>query len=479
MATEWFYYLGNQRLGSVSSQQLKDLARTGQLQPDNLVWKEGMAKPQPASKLKGLFEPPSIPSTTPIEETKPPIASEAGAGDSAADAGSILAELGHAIQQDFLNVRRAVSKHLQPTAKPARQLSESQSVDTVGQTKQPGFVESLKTAGTLAAKQADLARIKNVSLSAAFQKLGKSVFEGNIGRAELKPEYATLDDLRNQITAKAEIAKNATSPQGFAEQAKAMAKATADAAQTKMLQMRFAQAITRLGNAAFEHRAEIALSKPLVDDIEAVHLQIAELEADIQRLCDENPDQKLGTSLADNPLIHLLAIPLCGLGFVLVFRSSYWSRKAKYRWAAGLIGFLILGMVARPSDRLASPKHAQVFSDRELRVIDSDPNLRIVHSLGHLDRQQIDRYSEMKRHYESTGGNDWMEVGSSTIFLMMIPSQDWFRAAKLRGWSRDDFRGATNLVISMAAADKGYDPSNRAQYDAILLKLTGKHLSDY
>ena len=58
MATDWFYYSGDHRLGPVGSQQLKDLARAGQLQPDTLIWKEGMAEPQAAAKLKGLFTAP-------------------------------------------------------------------------------------------------------------------------------------------------------------------------------------------------------------------------------------------------------------------------------------------------------------------------------------------------------------------------------------------------------------------------------------
>jgi len=69
VATEWFYYSGDQRLGPVGSQQLKDLASKGQLRPDSLIWKEGMTTPQPASRVKGLFEavvtPPALPHPAP------------------------------------------------------------------------------------------------------------------------------------------------------------------------------------------------------------------------------------------------------------------------------------------------------------------------------------------------------------------------------------------------------------------------------
>ena len=56
MATEWFYFKGEQRIGPVSSTQLKENASSGTLQPTDFVWREGMPKPQPASKVKGLFD---------------------------------------------------------------------------------------------------------------------------------------------------------------------------------------------------------------------------------------------------------------------------------------------------------------------------------------------------------------------------------------------------------------------------------------
>ena len=67
MAEAWFYHRGDQRLGPVSSQELKRLADTGELHPTDLIWKEGMPRPVAASKAKGLFS-----SATPKEATIPP-----------------------------------------------------------------------------------------------------------------------------------------------------------------------------------------------------------------------------------------------------------------------------------------------------------------------------------------------------------------------------------------------------------------------
>jgi hypothetical protein len=60
MASSWFYTRGGKKEGPVSSKELKNLADSGQLQPTDYVWKEGMTLWTPATRIKGLF--PSLPS---------------------------------------------------------------------------------------------------------------------------------------------------------------------------------------------------------------------------------------------------------------------------------------------------------------------------------------------------------------------------------------------------------------------------------
>jgi uncharacterized protein YbjT (DUF2867 family) len=66
---QWYYLKNGQQHGHISSEQLKQLAASGQLQPTDLVWKEGMKQKVEASKIKGLFvesqapAPPSAPSS--------------------------------------------------------------------------------------------------------------------------------------------------------------------------------------------------------------------------------------------------------------------------------------------------------------------------------------------------------------------------------------------------------------------------------
>ena len=68
--SQWYYSESGQQAGPVSSEQLKQLATSGQLQPSDLVWKDGMGQWVEARKIKGLFpqqavRPPQLPPTVP------------------------------------------------------------------------------------------------------------------------------------------------------------------------------------------------------------------------------------------------------------------------------------------------------------------------------------------------------------------------------------------------------------------------------
>jgi len=55
MAEQWYYGRDGQHAGPVTSQRLKELADNGDLQPSDLVWKEGLSEWIPAKKINGLF----------------------------------------------------------------------------------------------------------------------------------------------------------------------------------------------------------------------------------------------------------------------------------------------------------------------------------------------------------------------------------------------------------------------------------------
>ncbi len=52
---QWYISRGGQRVGPMDGAQLKQMAGSGQLQPTDHVWREGMAEWAPAKQVKGLF----------------------------------------------------------------------------------------------------------------------------------------------------------------------------------------------------------------------------------------------------------------------------------------------------------------------------------------------------------------------------------------------------------------------------------------
>lgn len=65
---EWYYARDNLQQGPVSSLELKQLAAAGNLSPDDLVWREGMAEWAPARNVRGLFEAEQAPAAETVAE---------------------------------------------------------------------------------------------------------------------------------------------------------------------------------------------------------------------------------------------------------------------------------------------------------------------------------------------------------------------------------------------------------------------------
>lgn len=55
MATRWYYGREAAKLGPYSAGEMKDLASTGQISPEDTVWREGVEKGVPAKRVKNLF----------------------------------------------------------------------------------------------------------------------------------------------------------------------------------------------------------------------------------------------------------------------------------------------------------------------------------------------------------------------------------------------------------------------------------------
>jgi hypothetical protein len=80
-ARVWWYANGTQQQGPVSAQELKRLAAEGGLQPDALLWREGMAEWIAASSVRGLLPAaaPPVPAAPPAPVSPPAEAAPARA----------------------------------------------------------------------------------------------------------------------------------------------------------------------------------------------------------------------------------------------------------------------------------------------------------------------------------------------------------------------------------------------------------------
>ena len=63
---EWYWMKDGQKRGPMGAAQLKQLANTGQLQPTDIIWREGLPNGVPASRVEDLF--PRASGTTPSED---------------------------------------------------------------------------------------------------------------------------------------------------------------------------------------------------------------------------------------------------------------------------------------------------------------------------------------------------------------------------------------------------------------------------
>ncbi|MCE5303355.1 MAG: DUF4339 domain-containing protein [Planctomycetaceae bacterium] len=53
---EWYFAQGTKQIGPVSAAELKRLAASGELRPQDLVWREGLTEWAPARSVRGLFD---------------------------------------------------------------------------------------------------------------------------------------------------------------------------------------------------------------------------------------------------------------------------------------------------------------------------------------------------------------------------------------------------------------------------------------
>lgn len=247
MAAQWHYSKGGERHGPVSSDQLRQLAASGQLGPTDLVWRDGMAEWQKASSVKGLFpsqtsgptEPPPIPLTPPPEADPASTTPEPAAGRSE-KRGLLgtLSSLGHAA----------------------------------------------KTAAVVAAKEAERAKINNVDLPKAYAALGRDVHGRGAYREEFSGIYHQIDDLLARLrNLEGEPPKQSNSPATFADKAKAAAVATKQKAEVQAMRLQLSRLMNKLGEAAYERHGTAAGSPETTGPIASLLSRASTLDAEVEQ----------------------------------------------------------------------------------------------------------------------------------------------------------------------------------------------------
>ena len=69
---EWYYARNNQQQGPVPLHALQEMAHSGQLQPGDLVWRQGMPNWLPAAQVPELAAAPAAPAPAPSAPAYPP-----------------------------------------------------------------------------------------------------------------------------------------------------------------------------------------------------------------------------------------------------------------------------------------------------------------------------------------------------------------------------------------------------------------------
>lgn len=232
MASEWHYRKGDQQHGPVSPSILKNLAKTGNLLPTDLIWKEGMTEWKPARNLKGLFL--AMPAST-IES---PIASNAS---------------------PYVPVLPGVPET----------------------TNKQSLVEAAKGAAQYAAKQTERTKLINLRLPPLYQALGRHALSSPDFRAEFAELFQQLDQVQAEKT---EIkGRIPVATKSYGDKAKAMAGQAMDAAQSQKLSLKHSSLLGTLGKAVYDEHETASgppeLVSPIADNMARLAVLDSELDA--------------------------------------------------------------------------------------------------------------------------------------------------------------------------------------------------------
>lgn len=262
MSSKWTYSRGGTDYGPVSSVELAELAKNGQLLPTDLLWREGMSEWKPASSFPKLF-PSRADSAMPVivvEDSK----NAKGLGGGAAN--------------------KTMANKVASTLK-----SQAQ------------------TASRLAVLSAEKTKIVTVSLPLAYAALGRYLFESRTEEETFADVFKELDGIASAI---AENARPIPKPKeaSLTEKAKTLASQGMQLANSQKLVLQQNTLFVKLGKQAYAKQGEQAGPETLVKAIGPLVERQATLDKELAANVQKAGGKKRLWAIAGGVFLVLLMV---------------------------------------------------------------------------------------------------------------------------------------------------------------------------
>jgi len=311
--SQWYYSKNGQRQGPVSSEQLRQLAASGQLQPSDSVWKEGMSQWTEAQRMKGLF--PAAP--TADSHVPPPMPSENDATARPSD--SMATQSPAALRQKIEGLRQSI---IQQVLSQSSDLPDAEPIATF----RKGYADQQERLNQLKKRTQDLDRAKaecevldnacqqkgkelaaaEANLKQYARPLGKAAFEGvvlgQVQNQQIFNERSVLQGRVGELHAEHDRL-SPSSDAGIVQKTKAKAQQLVVAGKIKLEETKIGKLEEQIGRQLIGSNQEDSVRCERTAGILAELAKHREVVAHRKRECDEarkaldTKKQQLATTL--------------------------------------------------------------------------------------------------------------------------------------------------------------------------------------
>lgn len=302
VAQLWYYKKDGTKHGPVTSQQLKQLAVSGELRPSDSVCRDGRDEWKPAKAVNGLFAVKSSPAASISTDVAPAATHETTEADTA-----------------FGRARSLVSR----------------------------LGSAAKSAAIITAKQAEQAKIQNVSLPSAYAALGREVYAAGSLRDELNDLFKEIDELEIKIIDIEGRSKTRPQGEGFTEKAKSVGAAASDKAEAQAQRLRLSRLMAKLGQAAHELHGTGCGSSEVVGGVEKLLNRTKQLQSEIDEISQKrgSTDRDSGRSSMFPSWIYswpvvLMSFIVFPIGWALIWTHPRWKTLQKVLWTGASLLFI-------------------------------------------------------------------------------------------------------------------------------------------